>query len=119
MNKVILLIVAFVLGSSIYAGDAKKGAKVFKKINCALCHKADGMGKAKNGKLSILKAPRIAGLSEKYIIEQVTAIQSKKRKTAYTSMMYSKVRKLSKQDIADVAAYVSGLSKDKHKGMKE
>ena len=120
MKLMTLAILSLLSLSAFSAGDAAKGAKVFKKVNCALCHNKDGMGKAKDeASIAILKAPRIAGLSEEYIVAQVTAIQKKERKTKNTSMMYSKVRKLSAEDIANVAAYVHSLSKEAYKGMKE
>ena len=119
MSKNLVFTSLLLFCASSFAGDKAAGEKVFKQINCAMCHNKDGMGKAKNGKLSILKAPRIAGLNEAYIVSQITDIQSQKRKTKFTSMMYSKVKKLSKEDIANVAAYVSSLSKDKAKGMLE
>lgn len=99
------------------AGNVANGQKIYKKVNCALCHNADGMGKAKDGKLAIVKGPQIAGLDEAYIVEQVEAIQSKKRKTKNTSMMWTKVRSLKPQDIKDVAAYVHQMTKTRYKGM--
>lgn len=119
MNLLKITVVAALLSVSAYAGDAAKGKAIYKKVNCALCHNADGMGKAKDGKLAIVKGPRIAGLDAAYIIEQVTAIKSKKRKTKNTSMMWTKIRGLSDQDIKDVAAYVTTMSKDKFKGMNQ
>lgn len=119
MKKMIISLMALVLSSQIYAGDAKKGEATYKKVNCAQCHNADGMGKATPDKVALLKGPRIAGLDEKYIVEQVTAIQGGKRKTKATAMMLAKVKSLSAGDIANVAAYVSTMSKDKHKGMHQ
>lgn len=117
MNLFKVTIVAALLSVSAFAGDAAKGKAIYKKVNCALCHNADGMGKAKNGKLAIVKGPRIAGLDAAYIAEQVLAVKTKKRKTKFTTMMWTKVRGLSEADIKDVAAYVSTMSKDKFKGM--
>lgn len=117
MKSLLLILTLFISLNVTAAGDINAGKKVFKKINCALCHKKDGMGKAKNGKLSIMKGPRIAGLDAKYVEEQVLAIQSKSRKTKYTSMMMAKIKKLTAIDAKNVAAYVQSLSKDKIKGM--
>ncbi|MFG1499420.1 c-type cytochrome [Halobacteriovorax sp. XZX-3] len=120
MNLFKITVVAALLSVSAYAGDAAKGKAIYKKVNCALCHNADGMGKAADvSKIAIVKGPRIAGLDAAYVAEQVTAIQSKKRKTKNTSMMWTKVRGLSAQDIKDVAAYVTTMSKDKYKGMNQ
>ena len=61
----ILLIVFYNLGA-----QANSGEEVYKdrKINCAQCHGKDGMGMAKkkgdgSWGLSLMKGPRIAGLS--------------------------------------------------------
>ena len=94
------------------------------------CHGKDGLGKAKmkKGKLKLgaMKGPRIAGLSEQYLVDQLKAIQGKDkanlRKTKYTASMKSKIKKLSEKDIKDLAAYVSsGLNPKagKAKGMLE
>jgi cytochrome c553 len=115
--KKIILIATLALTSSVFAGDKANGKKVYKKVNCTMCHKADGSGKAADAsKIKMTKGPKIAGLDAKYAAEQITAIQSKKRKTKATAMMYAKVKKLSKKDIADVAAYIASLG-PKHKGM--
>ncbi|MCB9062972.1 MAG: c-type cytochrome [Halobacteriovoraceae bacterium] len=116
--KKFLCLVLFASSFSGVAADAKNGEQVFKKINCALCHNADGMGKADTAdKIKLTKAPRIAGLEESYIVEQVKAVIAQTRKNKNTSMMFAKVKALKDNEIADVAAYVSGLSKDKFKGM--
>lgn len=114
-----IAIAAIVLASmTASAGNVANGAKVFKKVNCAMCHNKDGMGKAKNGKLGPTKGPRIAGLDEKYIVEQMNAIKSKSRKTKFTAMMYAKIRKLTDAEIADVAAHVAKMGSP-FKGMNQ
>lgn len=117
MNKTLLMIGALLLSMNSFGGNIANGKKLYKKVNCALCHNKDAMGKAKNGKVALLKGPQIAGLDEAYIAEQVTAIQGKKRKTKNTSMMYAKVKKLKPAEIKDIAAYVHSLSKTRHVGM--
>ncbi|CBW26964.1 putative cytochrome C [Halobacteriovorax marinus SJ] len=117
MMKSLLMASLLLLSVNSFAGDIAKGKKLFKKVNCALCHNADGMGKAKNGKIALLKGPQIAGLDAAYIVEQVTAIQGKKRKTKNTSMMMAKVKKLKPAEIKDIAAYVNSLSKTRFVGM--
>ena len=120
MKLIKIALVALLVSTTVSAaGNVASGKKVFKKINCALCHNADGMGKAKGGKLALLKGPQIAGLDAAYIVEQLEAIKSKKRKTKYTTMMWTKIRKLSSQDMADLGAYVHQLSKTRFKGMKQ
>ena len=102
-------------------GDIAKGKKLFKKKNCKQCHKKDGMGKAKivdgKEKLSAVKGPKIAGLSEAYVVEKLKAIKmgAKGRKTRY---MKSRIKSLKDQDMADIAAFVKSLGPD-YKGMLE
>ena len=91
---------------------ALTGEQLYKKINCAQCHDKDGMGKAKKEKdgtydVKATKGPRIAGLDEKYIEEQMLAIQSKKRKTKYTLSMAVKIKKLSPEDIKSLSSYIA------------
>lgn len=113
--------------SSATAGDVAKGKNLYhKKVKCQQCHNKDGMGKAKlvNGKLKLgaMKGPRIAGLSEKYIIDQMKAIKSKKRKSRYTNTMRTKIKKLTDKDFADLATYISkkiNAKAGKFKGMEE
>jgi cytochrome c553 len=117
MKKIISIVMLVTLASSTFAGNKANGKKVYKKVNCTMCHKADGSGKAATTKkIRMTKGPKIAGLDAAYIIEQMTAVQSKKRKNRNTSMMYAKIKKLTKKEIADVAAYVASLG-PKHKGM--
>lgn len=117
MKNTFLMMAVLFFSMNSFAGNIANGKKVFKKVNCALCHNKDAMGKAKNGKIALLKGPQIAGLDEAYIVEQVTAIQGKKRKTKFTSMMMAKVKKLTATEIKDIAAYVHSLSKTRHVGM--
>ena len=116
--KIFFLFILLLSSLSSFAADKGLGKKVYKKVNCALCHGPKGMGKAKNGKLAVIKGPQIAGLAADYIVEQMKAIKSKNRKTKYTTMMVTKIKKLTDKDIKDVAAYVSGLA-PRIKGMKQ
>lgn len=119
MKRPIITIVAltltlFSLGAS--AGDAKKGAVLYKKNDCATCHAKDGMGVAKvfsdnKPRVDINEGPRILGLEEKYIVTQMIAIQGKDpnviRQTEFTREMKKVTKDLTKQDFEDIAAYVS------------
>ncbi|EQC50490.1 c-type cytochrome [Bacteriovorax sp. DB6_IX] len=117
MKKFFTLMALFAITASSQAGDIANGKKIYKKINCTMCHNANGSGKASDvSKIRMTKGPKIAGLDAAYVAEQVIAVQSKKRKTKNTAMMYAKVKKLSKKEIADVAAYVASLG-PKYKGM--
>lgn len=98
------------LSLNVFAADLANGKKVWKKVNCALCHGPKGLGKAADlKKVKALKAVRIAGLDAAYIEKQVTMIQGKKRKSKHSAMMMTKVKKLTPKDIKDVAAYVSKM----------
>jgi cytochrome c553 len=98
---VVLMVVIFTSFPAFSAGNLESGAKLYKK--CIACHGKDGMGKKSQ------KAPMIAGQYDWYIKSQVTAIKTKKRNNANTKKMYPFVKKLSDQDIDDLAAYISGL----------
>lgn len=105
-----LMVVVMLTSLSAFAQDLTNGAKVWKTVNCALCHGPKGMGKAaKITDIKALKAPRIAGLDQEYAIKQITMIQGKKRKSKHTAMMMTKVKKLTPKDIKDVAAYVAKM----------
>lgn len=124
MKKLILLLTTLLIPYFIHAGDAANGKKLYKKKACKTCHKKDGMGKAKliKGKLKLspVAGPRIAGLDEKYIVEQLQDIQSKKRKSRYLSTMRTKIKKLTKKDFEDLATFISKKIKPsagKFKGM--
>ena len=116
MKYFFLLSLIFSFSYSSYAApDHLKGRKLFRKKACATCHGKRGMGKAKlkegKLKLKITAGPRIAGLNEKYILEQLLAIQGKDkkkvRKTKFTKSMRTRIKKLSKEDFQNLAAYVS------------
>lgn len=93
------------------AGDATKGAAIYKDTECATCHSKNGMGEAKVVKgvpvLGVSEGPRIAGLDAAYAAAQITAVQSGARKTEFTVTMKKTIKDLSKQDIEDVSAYVA------------
>lgn len=100
--KIGLVVVMVVMSLSVLAaGDSAKGAKLFKK--CTACHGKDGLGKKSQ------RAPMIAGQYDWYITSQVKAIKSKTRSNANTKKMYPFVKKLTDQDIADLATYISSL----------
>ena len=111
----LILALAILMSWGIFA---KSGEEIYKdrKINCAQCHGKDGMGMAKkkgdgSWGLSLMKGPRIAGLSKEEIKKALMQIQdkdkSKKRKTKYTSMMKKRIKKLSAEDFDALAEYIS------------
>ena len=93
-------IVVLVLAASpvaAYAGDAKSGAALAQK--CEACHGLDGLAK-------IAEAPNIAGQSEQYLIEQLTAFKTGER---HNEMMAIVAPTLSDKDIEDLASYYSAI----------
>lgn len=98
----VLLLLSF---SCFCAADATKGANLYKK--CTSCHGKDGLGKKSQ------KAPMLAGQYDWYLVSQLKAIRDKVRVNKNTNKMYPFVKKLSDQDFADIAAYVSSLPKKK------
>ena len=80
------------------AGDAKAGRAKVEAV-CAVCHGVDGLAK-------IPEAPNLAGQSETYLTEQITAFKSGERKNEMMSVV---VQDLSEADIENLAAYYSGI----------
>ncbi len=78
-------------------GDARAGRK--KAAQCAACHGIDGLSK-----LPI--APNIAGSPALYIEKQLKAFRSGERSEENMSVV---AKPLSDADIADLAAWYSGL----------
>lgn len=93
-HTVLLTAVMFATTATAHAaGDAAKGGTMAS-TKCASCHGAHGEGMAKN--------PKLAGLTAEYIETQLKAYQSGTRQHM---MMTGIAKKLSEQDIADVAAF--------------
>jgi cytochrome c553 len=78
-------------------GDAKAGRK--KAMQCAACHGIDGISKLPN-------APNIAGSPAIYLEKQIKAFRSEERKDETMNVV---AKPLSDADIADLAAWYSGL----------
>jgi cytochrome c553 len=89
-----LLATAFI--STTATADPKK---LYKK--CISCHGKKGMGKKSQ------KAPMIAGQYAWYIETQVKAIRDKKRVSKNTKKMYPFVKKLTDDQIKELAGYIS------------
>jgi cytochrome c553 len=92
------LAVCFAAQDRAEAGDAKAGRAKVESV-CAVCHGLDGVAK-------IPEAPNLAGQSENYLIEQITAFKSGERKNEMMSVV---VQDLSETDIENLAAYYSGI----------
>ncbi|CAN5289711.1 cytochrome c [soil metagenome] len=80
--------------------DAKAGRK--KAQMCAPCHGIDGISK-------MPVAPNIAGSPAMYLEKQMKAFRSEERKDETMSVV---AKPLSDGDIADLAAWYSGLTVD-------
>jgi cytochrome c553 len=92
------LTVCFAAQDRAEAGDAKAG-RAKAEATCAVCHGVDGLAK-------IPEAPNLAGQSENYLTEQITAFKSGERKNEMMSVV---VQDLSDTDIENLAAYYSGI----------
>lgn len=101
MKKVIF---SLVLGLGMFtqanaAGDAQAGQT--KAAMCSACHGANGIG-------STDMYPNLAGQKAEYIVKQLQAFKSGSRKDPVMAPMAAG---LSEQDMADVAAHFSSLSR--------
>jgi cytochrome c553 len=92
------LVVCFAAQDRAQAGDAKAGHAKAESV-CGVCHGVDGLAK-------IPEAPNLAGQTETYLIEQITAFKSGERKNEMMSVV---VQDLSDTDIENLAAYYSGI----------
>lgn len=93
----------FAATSIVRAADATKGEVLFKK--CVSCHGKDGYGNKAQ------KAPLIAGQYDWYVKAQVMHIRDGERANKNSKKMYPFVKKLSDNEIEDLAAYISTMSK--------
>lgn len=73
------------------AGQAKAGA-------CAACHGLDGNAMQQN-------APRIAGMPERYIAQQLAMFKNGERTTGLAAIMLPYASALSNQDMRDIGAW--------------
>jgi cytochrome c553 len=92
------LVACFTAEDHAQAGDAKAGHEKAESV-CGVCHGVDGLAK-------IPEAPNLAGQTETYLIEQITAFKSGERKNEMMSVV---VQDLSETDIENLAAYYSGI----------
>jgi cytochrome c553 len=94
-------LVLALLASPAYAkGDAAKGKKLA--YTCTGCH---GIVEYKNAYPSY-RVPKIGGQNEQYIVNALTGYKKGERNHP---TMSAQARSFSEQDIADIAAYLSGL----------
>ena len=79
------------------AGDSIAGRTVM--VKCQVCHGKDGLGTSPY-------APNIAGQKYDYLVRSLMAYKARERKS---SMMWTVVKSLSDEDIANVAAYYAAI----------
>ena len=92
---VALLFTLLMTATSAYAaGDPVRGAEL--SSECSDCHGADGMGNE--------AYPRLSGLEETYILEQLVAFKNGERPSQAEMMMWF-LEDLDEQGMADLAAY--------------
>ena len=96
MKLTIALLFALLLTTTIVhaAGDPARGSEL--KVECIDCHGEDGMGDD--------EYPKIAGLDEAYIFEQLIAFKTGKRPNRSEMMLWT-IEDLEEQDLADLAAF--------------
>ena len=99
MRGLILGLAALVVTSPFAqaAGDSTAGRTVM--VKCQSCHGKDGLGK-------MPYVPNIAGQKYDYLVHSLIAYKTGQRKS---SMMSVVVKGLSKEDIANVAAYYAAI----------
>ena len=87
------------VSNPVSAADAAMGEKVYLDEGCIECHGPRGYSPDPD------MFPRIAGLEQQYIVDQLTAFQSGSRQNVIMSPV---AQLLSAEDIAALAAYISG-----------
>ena len=98
--KHLILTVVLLLPFTANAADAEAGKS--KAATCVACHGADG--------ISIADIyPNLAGQKEAYLATALKAYRDGTRSGGMSAMMAPMVNSLSDEDIADLAAYYSGL----------
>lgn len=105
MKKILVSVVAMSLmggfGSAM-AGDAAAGKAKF--AVCAGCHGPTGAGNA------ALNYPKISGLEEAYVAQQLRDFKSGARNTPMAATMKAMTMPLSEADMDNLAAYIATLN---------
>ncbi|BCM85877.1 c-type cytochrome [Methylobacterium indicum] len=100
MTRALALLLLLAATAPAAAGDAKAGRA--KAIACQACHGLDGLSKLPD-------APNLAGQVEPYLVKALTEFRSGTRKNEVMSVA---AQDLSDADIANLAAYYSGIQID-------
>jgi len=93
--------------AEVLEGDPEAGKQ--KVVVCSGCHGADGNS-------AVSQFPKLAGLGERYLYEQMTHFRSGLR---YAAAMMGQVDNLSDQDLADIAAYYDSFPRGVEKADPE
>jgi cytochrome c553 len=104
MKRLLLpaLLLALAATPAFAKGDAAKGKQLA--YTCSGCH---GIDQYKNAYPSY-RVPKIAGQNEQYLVAALTGYKNGERNHP---TMQAHAQSFSKQDIADIAAYLSSLKK--------
>ena len=92
----------FTFAQPVLAGDAAKGQAAFAAKGCIGCHGANGISANPIW-------PNLAGQKDQYVVMALKAYKSGERKSANAQQMVPFASMLSDDDMANIAAYVSGL----------
>ena len=93
-----MLILPLTITTAYAAGDPARGGEL--RDECSDCHGDDGMGNE--------EYPRIAGLDEAYLFEQLMAFKNGELPNRAEMMLWF-LEDLEEQDLADLAAYYASL----------
>jgi cytochrome c553 len=105
-QKVIAAVVlgaGMMLAETTLAADPDVGAGRAKFVLCASCHGGNG----RSGLLP--EYPKIAGQSQKYLVNALKAYKSGRRVGTYAALMAETANNLSDADIENLAAYLASL----------
>ncbi len=100
MNKIatLALILLFASPLALAKGDPERGSEL--SPECSDCHGVDGMGNE--------EYPKISGLDEDYLFEQLVAFKNGERPNTAEMMLWF-LEELNEEDLADLAAYYASL----------
>ena len=93
VKKILIIVTAMALGAAAHAADPAAGKA--KSKTCAACHGENGISQAP-------EFPKLAGQYSDYLVRALSDYKSGARKNP---IMSAQVASLTKQDIADLAAY--------------
>lgn len=102
-TTVLALLASGTQAAEVLKGDPAAGEQ--KAVTCSACHGADGNS-------MVPSFPKLAGLGEKYLLQQMQYIRDGVRPVA---QMAGQVDNMSDQDLADIAAYYDAKARSVEK----